>query len=496
MTAELEFCLTAAVACVSVWMCCWVALQARGAWRDRESLQDLSVQWLAGAGLVYLLAGLALQIKPHTNLPWAAFAHYAQYLGLQLLVVCVGLFLLLTARVPRRWTYALLAVQAVVGCVALNWQPWALATTFCDFEHSPAYPVWATVNLSAAFVVAGVLFVNFQNDRSVPNVLALMACLLGLLLCAEPLLIGNRLERPSTLPHAAYDAACKAAYALLLSLVWRLTSADLRRLSAPVGTSALCPSSANMSLLTDFTAAADLAEIAVTQERRRIGQYLHHGVGSQLMSILSSLDSNRPSTRPVALALEQCLVDLKMTVDALDASNDSVLDVLGRLRYRVQHSLDKLGIKMSWRVEFCEELQAVRGENAVNVLRIAQEALANAMAHSRATAVEVVCWHAPDSHALVLEVRDNGRGIAQRSDYACPPDTAFAVQAGRGLANMRLRAKSAGGELTVSSKAGCGTRVRLTLKTPPAAPEAATSTCSSTPSATRLASRNSTVRAL
>ena len=71
----------------------------------------------------------------------------------------------------------------------------------------------------------------------------------------------------------------------------------------------------------------------------------------------------------------------------------------------------------------------------------------------------------PEKKMLLLEVRDNGRGLAKRVDGGGAPTGqagyAGIPHLGKGLANMRNRAKSVGGELTISSKLGAGTRVRL-----------------------------------
>lgn len=52
-------------------------------------------------------------------------------------------------------------------------------------------------------------------------------------------------------------------------------------------------------------------------QRQRIAQDVHDGVGSQLVAILSSLDLRQPDQKALAIALEQCLLDLKITVDSL-----------------------------------------------------------------------------------------------------------------------------------------------------------------------------------
>lgn len=288
---------------------------------------------------------------------------------------------------------------------------------------------------------------------------------MGLALCADQLFVDDKSVRTGTVS--------QLAFALFLWVVWRIT-ANQSITAAPIpSTGAEFPQSGNMTLLSDFgsppnAAAAALATVA--QERRRIGQDLHDGVASQLVTLLSTLDSALPKDQRMALALEKCLVDLKMTVDALDVSTDNILDALGRLRYRVQHSLDKLGIQMLWRVEVRDELAAVRGEAALHTLRIAQESLSNVMVHAQASAVEVVCRYLLETDMLLLEVRDNGCGIARHRSAASGPagqagqsGLIGTAPSGKGLINMRNRAKSMGGELTISSKLGAGTRVRLQL---------------------------------
>ena len=208
-------------------------------------------------------------------------------------------------------------------------------------------------------------------------------------------------------------------------------------------------------------AADDGAGRAVTNDRRRIARELHDGVGSQLTTLLSSLDCKNPHQRAVALALEQCLIDLKMTVDAIDSDSDSdsLPDSLGRLRYRVQHCLDRLGVSMEWHVAVCPALEAFCGDGARHALRITQESLANVIRHAHATKVRVSCKFVPSVNRVVLEVFDNGKGMALEH---VPPS------GGRGLQGMRQRALDAGGSLQISSQLGSGTLVQLTLEFTPA----------------------------
>ncbi len=447
---------TVVSAAMGMVMACWALAVSRRAWRRHQQPQDMAMQVTAGIWLLHLMIVTGLQMASAQRPAWSAAGHYAEHVGLQAMVVSVGFFLLSVSGVTRPAVYLVLASQTLLGLVALHWQPWLLADTFARFTQSPIYPVWVTLNLLAAALVTLAVARQVHKTQSIAAWLALSACLMGLTLCGDQLILGADSQRASLL--------VQPMFALFLLVVWRISArADISLTANSAGTAFVAdfPRSANMDVLSDFGAPPDVAAVAVAYERRRIGQDLHDGVASQLVNILSSLDVKTPQQHAIALAIEQCLVDLKLTVDALDNASDNVLDALGRLRYRVQHSLDKLGIRMSWRVEMRDELEAVRGEAAQHALRIAQEALANVMLHAHASAVEVVCRFVPESTMMVLEVRDNGRGIPRRKEDR--PIEAGAQRSGKGLASMRHRAKTLGGELSVSSKLGAGTRVRLTL---------------------------------
>jgi signal transduction histidine kinase len=86
-----------------------------------------------------------------------------------------------------------------------------------------------------------------------------------------------------------------------------------------------------------------------------------------------------------------------------------------------------------------------------DLLRIAQEAISNAIRHARPTAITVSLRRNPPN--LVLKIRDNGSGIA---DGRSSGD-------GFGFGNMRVRAKNIGAELDIRSSAGRGTSVVVRL---------------------------------
>ena len=85
------------------------------------------------------------------------------------------------------------------------------------------------------------------------------------------------------------------------------------------------------------------------------------------------------------------------------------------------------------------------------LLRIAQEALQNALKHSQAQRVAVRLR--ADDGLLTLEIEDDGVGF--------DPDAASSRSRSLGLTSMEERARRLGGRLVIRSSPGAGTTVRL-----------------------------------
>jgi signal transduction histidine kinase len=85
-------------------------------------------------------------------------------------------------------------------------------------------------------------------------------------------------------------------------------------------------------------------------------------------------------------------------------------------------------------------------------LRIAQEAMSNAVRHAKPTVINVALRYGPSD--VVLEITDNGSGIAH-------PEAAR--RDGFGLSNMQARAKKLGAQFDLRTAAGRGTSVVIRL---------------------------------
>jgi signal transduction histidine kinase len=88
----------------------------------------------------------------------------------------------------------------------------------------------------------------------------------------------------------------------------------------------------------------------------------------------------------------------------------------------------------------------------MNILRIGQEAVANAIKHSDASQVQVELQYSPEK--VILKVSDDGRGFS-------PEQTNSAGHFG--MLDMRERAEAIGSHLQIDSAPGRGTHITVEI---------------------------------
>jgi two-component system sensor histidine kinase UhpB len=125
------------------------------------------------------------------------------------------------------------------------------------------------------------------------------------------------------------------------------------------------------------------------------------------------------------------------------------LGLIAAIEGQLARFSDQTGIQTALHSEGTPE--AITEDQQTVIYRVVQEALSNTAQHSGATYVDFELRVFP-SHGVELRVRDNGKGFDAVNQ---------ADGGGIGLSGMAERARLVGGELTVTSSPGTGTRVRL-----------------------------------
>lgn len=193
---------------------------------------------------------------------------------------------------------------------------------------------------------------------------------------------------------------------------------------------------------------------AIAGERERLMQEMHDGIGTNLIAALAvARQENQPAS--TIRTIRRALGDLKITVDSLEPVEGDLVALIGNLRHRMAGDLQDAGISCKWEVQPCAMLPWLDATNALHVLRIFQEAIGNALAHSGATEIRIGCAEAmrDGSMGIAAYVADNGRGFDQNA----PSVT------GKGLSNIRARARALRGRVHYESALGSGSAMTLWL---------------------------------
>jgi signal transduction histidine kinase len=189
-------------------------------------------------------------------------------------------------------------------------------------------------------------------------------------------------------------------------------------------------------------------EQAVLDERQRIVQDLHDGLGSQLFTALSRAERGGLDAQELAQVLRECIADMRLVFDATAPEAREPAAVLRDFLARWELLLREAGVRLTAHIELPAGAP-LPPTTVVQLLRVMQEALTNALKHAAASEVRVGLERVGD--ALELTIADDGRGFAVDS-----------LQPGRGLLSMRRRARTLGARLELSSGAG-GTALALRL---------------------------------
>ncbi len=195
------------------------------------------------------------------------------------------------------------------------------------------------------------------------------------------------------------------------------------------------------------------------EERTRIAREVHDELGQALTGL--KLDLSWLATK-VARNTQPVQEKVKTMVDHIDETILTVRRIATELRPGI---LDSFGLvaALEWQANEFQSRSSIPCQVASTVddsqlnpqvttvfFRIYQEALTNIIRHAAATRVDVLLTE--ENGALVLKVKDNGRGISEEE---------IANTRSIGLVGMRERAMLVGGDISLQGAPGQGTTMNL-----------------------------------
>jgi signal transduction histidine kinase len=197
------------------------------------------------------------------------------------------------------------------------------------------------------------------------------------------------------------------------------------------------------------------------EERTRLAREIHDELGQAMTALKMDmawlnrrLDPKQESLHEKTRSMEGLIDATIRTVQRLSGElRPGLLDDLG-LSAAIEWQSEEFQKRTGVPCAVCVDLQdtTLSREHTTALFRVFQETLTNVIRHAQATRVGVRLQAAGDQ--LVLEVKDNGRGITEKE---IEEPQAF------GLIGMRERVLAFKGKFAISGRPGRGTTVTVTI---------------------------------
>ncbi|MDO5655240.1 MAG: sensor histidine kinase [Flavobacteriaceae bacterium] len=198
-------------------------------------------------------------------------------------------------------------------------------------------------------------------------------------------------------------------------------------------------------------------------QRQRISRDLHDNIGAQLTFIISSIDNLKyifmldnqlyKKLNQISEFTSETISELRDTIWAMNSPKITFED----LKLRITNFIDKANLaatgtsfnfEVNETINIQREFDAIQG---INVYRIIQEAVNNAIKHAQSTAIKVNFKVYNDKIQIVIT--DNGKGFNPNNEIE-----------GNGILSMKKRAAELQTELFIESFPEKGTRIYFDLQ--------------------------------
>lgn len=198
-------------------------------------------------------------------------------------------------------------------------------------------------------------------------------------------------------------------------------------------------------------------ENKLSEEQLRISRELHDNIGSQITFMISSIDNfiykseDRTGTlNKISDFGRDALKELRNTIWALKHGDSDLNELVLKVKELVQKinsTLSNVQVKVNSATSDKTHLSTVE---MLNLFRITQEAIQNAVKHSKANEININLNS--EKSRVTLVISDNGNGFDLTK-----------VEAGNGLESMQKRCEDCGGKFDIYSSSS-GTTVKCEMK--------------------------------
>ncbi|MDX2240069.1 MAG: GAF domain-containing protein [Leptolyngbyaceae cyanobacterium bins.302] len=231
------------------------------------------------------------------------------------------------------------------------------------------------------------------------------------------------------------------------------------------------PSSSRLKLINTLANQAALAlqmsqlaeeskQAVVLDERNRMAQEIHDTLAQAFTGILIQMEAiqpEKPAFNPAALPrirqlAEDGLAEARRSVRSLrpcELENSNLFTALPQL-------VDRISVKANLPIQLAltGDPYPLPADTAGNLLRIAQEAIHNALKHAQPNTIRVDLLY--EAATVMLSIEDDGQGFDPQQQI---------LPTGFGIIGMQERADRIGGQFSLSSGIGKGTTITVIVET-------------------------------
>lgn len=203
------------------------------------------------------------------------------------------------------------------------------------------------------------------------------------------------------------------------------------------------------------------AQTQLQEERNRISRDLHDNIGAKLTFIISSLDNLKYGFTDLPKKLRDKLEHIGQFAAATIGELRDTIWVMNKaainfedFHIRIANFIDKArqtGIEVDFEFKISGDVNQSHffpAERAMNIYRIIQEAVHNALKHAKAKKISIEVSRQAEEYQI--EISDDGKGFLLQE-----------IPRQSGLKNMQKRADELNAKLEIISKPGSGTRITL-----------------------------------
>ncbi|WP_241711695.1 histidine kinase [Sulfoacidibacillus ferrooxidans] len=195
-------------------------------------------------------------------------------------------------------------------------------------------------------------------------------------------------------------------------------------------------------------------------ERKRLSQELHDGISQTLYGISLGMEHLQRHIKDASLTdklnqlqerLRSCMQEVRVLSRSLYPAVLHDIGLLAAIRsLRDELTTDHCAVQFLTDLEEDDEMTA---SVAVQVYRIVQEGIRNALQHSQARYVSILLFQSDDHENVLLQIEDDGVGFVL-------PDK-DREHMGYGLRNMQERARAIAGTFDIETSPSQGTKIRI-----------------------------------